>query len=99
MQRSFARAFCGVSGRRARGARREIGAAARGVSQEPHSADIDAAVEPTNRTRHFAPRWRGGLTSTETSYQGSGSVVHGNLGKASRDEVICWFLGAVALAA
>ena len=45
--------FCGVSGRRARGARREIGAAARGVSREPHSADIDAAVEPTNRTRHF----------------------------------------------
>ena len=68
-----------------------------GVSQEPHSADIDAAVEPTNRPRHFAPRWRGGPTSPETSPQGSGTIVHGNLGKASRDEVICWFLANWAL--
>ena len=82
-------------GWRARRARREVGAAARGVSQEPHSADIDAAVEPTNRTRHFAPRRRGGPTSPGTSSQGSGTIVHGNLGKASRGVVICWFLAAV----
>ena len=99
VQRGLARVFEGFRPARARWQRSETGAAARGVSQEPHSADIDAAVEPTNRTRHFAPRWRGGLTSTEAFSQGSGAAAHGNRGKASRDEVICWFLAAVALAA
>ena len=83
-KRRLARVFVGFWAGAREVARREIGAAARGVSQEPHSADIDAAVEPTNRTRHFAPRWRGGPSSPETPSQGSGTIVHGNLGKASR---------------
>ena len=60
----------------------------------PISMRRGRANEPNPTLR---PRWRGGLTSTETSSQGSGTIVHGNLGKASRDEVICWFLANWAL--
>jgi hypothetical protein len=99
-KRRLARVFEGFwAGAREVATQRDWGAP-REESHKSLTAPISMRrVEPTNRTRHFAPRWRGGLTSTETPSQGSGTIVHGNLGKASRVEVICWFLAAVALAA